>query len=207
MDPENHWLVEENNLPGGPLSGSMLVFGSVSHAGCSFHEIPSTSIRCPLSLGLHSLWLAPKCDRVDLLHEFFSDVHSVHYLREESEMNRRVEDKPLLQPASCKLRPQIETKRMRCPLLVKDGLDASFARHERLLLGVIERKASFPQLSHVQVHMISWYMCMFNCPCPCTRFFISGSCSTVLNCPQLSHVSWFCFPSSFTPGRTIAGLR
>ena len=29
MDPENHWLVEENHLPGGPLSGSMLVFGSV----------------------------------------------------------------------------------------------------------------------------------------------------------------------------------
>ena len=29
MDPENHWLVEENHLSRLPLSGSMLVFGSV----------------------------------------------------------------------------------------------------------------------------------------------------------------------------------
>ena len=29
MDPENHSLVEENTIPGVPLSGSMLVFRSV----------------------------------------------------------------------------------------------------------------------------------------------------------------------------------
>ena len=30
VDPEHHWLVEENHLSMGPLSGSMLVFGSVN---------------------------------------------------------------------------------------------------------------------------------------------------------------------------------
>ena len=26
MEPENHWVVEEHSLPGGPFSGSMLIF-------------------------------------------------------------------------------------------------------------------------------------------------------------------------------------
>ena len=51
MAPENHWLVEETHLPNNPLSGSMLVFGSVLTYDFAVHD---PGYPCLLSVPLSS---------------------------------------------------------------------------------------------------------------------------------------------------------